>query len=186
MTTPDRSQAFPCAFFKAPASSRENATLDENIEPNSNAAEPAVDDVLRYTTAAPPPLSSSKRKLFQCDYCREAIFDSFDEAANHEEMCEARKPSPKDAKETKKGKSDSNDSDNKVKKKKRRKSKIPDPQGTLTVSVPFNDSTQALFEIDGVCTTDVFDDPLTLEGQYPLRAKRAVKNFLRGFGKFVW
>lgn len=181
--TPDPSQKSLHTFFKTSASSKENTPHNENVNANSNVAAPTVKSNLKETTASVP-LAGNKRYMYQCDYCREATFDTMDEAVIHEETCHARKPA---AKESKVKETDSKDKEKKAAKKRKRKSKIPDPQGTITVNVPFNDGTLEV-KIDGVCT-NVFEDsiqPVTLDGEYPVQSKRAIKNFLSGFGKFVW
>jgi hypothetical protein len=170
--TPNPFQQSLHSFFQA----------KENTAPNSNDNEVSSTNQSILKEAVPSAAEPvKKRTMFQCDYCREAVYETYEEAVRHEETCDARKPAAEE-----KTKQDSKTNDEAKKStKKRRKSKIPDPIGPLTVNVSFNDSTEEM-TIRGVCT-DVFGDKrLTLNGDFPKESKRAIKNFLSGFGKFVW
>lgn len=145
------------AFFPKSSDSKENVEINVEGEP------------------------PKKKTKYQCDYCHDAVFDDRSECVKHEETCDARKPSANKSSDPKKKEEEAT-----KKKKRRRKSKIPsEPKGNLAVNVLFKDDTESL-TIDGVYT-DVFgDDAVTLTGEYPSHSKRAIKNFLRGFGRFVW
>ena len=123
----------------------------------------------------------SKKTKYQCDFCRDAIFDSWDEAVQHEATCVARKPASDDSKNDK-GEEPPAKAPTK---KKRRKSKIPAAKGNLTVNIPFNDGTKENITINGVCTNVLLEEPMTLS-EFPSHSRRSIKNFLSGFGKFVW
>ena len=141
---------------------------------------------------------SSKKTKYQCDFCHDAVFDSWDEAVRHEVTCGARKPPAENEKNDKDDaavakppanneKNDKNDTAvaKPATKKKRRKSKIPHANGDLTVNIPFNDGTEDRIAIKGVCTNVFLEEPMTLS-EFPSRYRLSITKFLRGFGKFVW
>jgi hypothetical protein len=165
--TPNPCQKSLLSFFQA----------KENTAPNSNDEAPSPKKRVLKDDAVVQPVN--QKRMFQCDFC-DAMYKTNEEAVRHEETCDARKPAAKE------NGSKGNDEAKKSAAKKRRKSKIPDPIGPLTVNVSFNDNAEEIMTIRGVCT-DVFgDEGLTLDGDFPKESKRAIKNFLSGFGKFVW
>lgn len=168
---PDPTQTSLESFFDK--ESKENAPPNNSNENDKDDVPPSKENT--------PTLQSNKRRMYQCDYCRDAIFENKDDAIRHEETCEARKPSA--IKATLKN----DESEKKPAKKRRKRIKIPDPQGGLVVNIPFNDGTE-MFMIEGV-RTDIFgDESITLTGDYNShpKQKRAIQNYLSGFGKFVW
>eukprot|EP00956_Cyclotella_meneghiniana_P045526 scaffold373217_cov70-Cyclotella_meneghiniana.AAC.2 len=159
--TPDNlSQKSIHAFFPKSSDSKENVKI--NVE------------------GKPP----KKKTKYQCECCR-TIFDNHSECVKHVERCDARKPSAKKSSNPKKKEKD--DEEATKKKKRKRKSKIPsEPKGDLAVNVRFKDGTNESLTIESVYTGVFGDEAMMLTGEYPAHSKRAIKNFLHGFGRFVW